>query len=219
MKDFRQAHRHLKQMMTCTGGAIEWSSAHNSRFETTKSTVMDFTCLRSKSCPSMVFQGVPLAPQMTHKFLGVLLDQELQWSHQASSAIAKASKWILAFRRLARPSTGVCPRLMRQLFNVVAVPKMVYAADVWYTPVSKWQGRIRSSGSVGVTGKLASLQRMATLARTGALHSTTTDVLDLHADVLPVELLLSKICHRAYLQLASLASTHPLQKLVYTRAK
>ena len=157
----------------------------------------------------MVLQGVLLAPQATHKFLGVLLDQELWWSHQASSAIAKAL-W---------PSTGICPCLMRQLFNAVAVPKMAYAANIWYTPVSKRQGRTRLSGSVGITGKLVSLQRMAMLAITGALHSTVIDVLDLHADVLPVELLLNKICHWAFLWLASLAPTHPLQKLVYTHAK
>ena len=219
MKDFRQAHRHLKQMMTHTGSAIEWSGVHNSQFEATKSTLMDFTCSRSKLCPPMVFQGVPLAPQATHKFLGMLLDQELQWSHQASGTIAKALKWVLAFWRLARPSTGICPHLMRQLFNTVAVPKMAYAADVWYTPVSKRQGRTRFSGSVGITSKLASLQRMATLTITGALCSTVTDVLDLHADVLPVELLLNKICHWAFLWLVLLAPTHPLQKLVYTRAK
>ena len=100
-----------------------------------------------------------------------------------------------------------------------AVPKMAYAADIWYTPVSKWQGRTQLSGSVGITGKLASLQRMATLAITGALRTTATDVLDLHANVLPVELLLNKICHRAFLWLVLLAPTHPLQKLVYTHAK
>ena len=75
------------------------------------------------------------------------------------------------------------------------------------------------SGSVGITSKLASLQRMATLAITSALCSTTTDVLDLHTDVLPVELLLNKICHRAFLRLVSLPPAHPLQTLVYTYAK
>ena len=29
-KDFRQAHRHSKQMMACMGGTIEWSGVHNS---------------------------------------------------------------------------------------------------------------------------------------------------------------------------------------------
>ena len=49
--------------------------------------------------------------------------------------------------------------------------------------------------------------------------STATDVLDLHADVLPVKLLLNKISHRAFLRLTTLAPTHLLQKLVYTCAK
>ena len=97
-KDFTQAHRRLKQMMTQTGGAIEWSGVHNSCFEATKFTLMDFTHSRSKSHPPMTLQGVSLVPQELHKFLGILLDQELWWNHQASSAIAKASKWVLVFR-------------------------------------------------------------------------------------------------------------------------
>ena len=58
-------------------------------------------------------------------------DQGLQWGPQANYVIAKATKWTLVFRRLACPSTGIQPRLMRQLFNAVMVPKMVYATDVW----------------------------------------------------------------------------------------
>ena len=67
---------------------------------------------------------------------------------------------------------------------------MTYVADVWYTPIYKQQGRMCASSSVGVTGKLVSLQRMATTAITGELCSTATDILDLHAGVLPVGLLL-----------------------------
>ena len=108
---------------------------------------------------------------------------------------------------------------MRQLYNAVAIPKMTYAADVWYTPVNKRVGRLRSSSSVGIMGKLASLQWMATLAITGALRSTATNTLDLHADVLPVKFLLQNICHRAILRMASLPPSHPLHKPVLTRAK
>ena len=88
------------------------------------------------------------------------------------------------------PSAGIWPWLMRQLYNAVAVPRMTYTVDVWYTPIYKQQGRMRTSSSVGVMGKLASLQRMATTAITGALRSTDMDILDLHVGVLPVGLLL-----------------------------
>ena len=87
--DFRQAHQRLKQMIVWPGGAVEWSGTHNSRFEATKSTLLDFTWSKSKPRAPMTLQGVTLALQVTHKFLGVLLDQELQWNHQSSAAIAK----------------------------------------------------------------------------------------------------------------------------------
>ena len=131
----------------------------------------------------------------------------------------KATKWVMAFRWLTHPSAGIWPRLMKQLYNTVAIPKMTYRADVWYTPIYKQKGRSRASGSVGVMGKLALLQRMATTAITGALRSTAMDILDLHVGVLPVGLLLRRICHGAMLCLASLPASHPLHKLAIIRAK
>ena len=76
-KDFQEAHRGICHMMTQAGGAVEWSGAHNSRFEATKSVLVDFTCSKSKQCPPMELSRVILALQPAHKFLGVLLDQEL----------------------------------------------------------------------------------------------------------------------------------------------
>ena len=45
-----------------------------------------------------------------------MLDWELRWNLQATYNIAKSLNWVLAFRWLARPSTGVILRLMRQLY-------------------------------------------------------------------------------------------------------
>ena len=46
-----------------------------------------------------------------------------------------------------------------------------------------------------------------------------TDVLDLHANLLPVELLLHKVCHRAAVQLATLPVNHLLAVPFKTQAK
>src|SRR6266481_3286531 len=119
-KDFGKAHQRLKQMMVWAGSAVEWSGTHNSPFETTKSVLVDFTRSKTVVHPSMMLSGVTLLPQPTHRFLGVQVDHELQWNHQASSTLVKASKWVLAFRHLAQPSTGVHPSLIRQLYNLVA---------------------------------------------------------------------------------------------------
>ena len=79
---------------------------------------------------------------------------------------------------------------MRQLYCVVAIPKMTYAIDVWYTPVHTREGNKRRSGSVGFTNRFQLLQRMASTAITGALCTTANNILDMHAGLWPVELML-----------------------------
>jgi len=51
---------------------------------------------------------------------------------------------------------------------------------------------------------------MATLAITGALRTTPNDLLDVHMGLLPIDLLLKKICHRALVRACSLPITNPV---------
>jgi hypothetical protein len=152
-KTFRKMHAILRSMMTWRGGGITWSKSHNSSFETLKSILVDFIHSKTVDRPPLVLQGITITPQEAHKFIGIILDQELHWNQQADYAIAKAAKWTLAFRRLARPAAGIRPKLMRQLYNSVTMPKMTYTADVWYTPIYKLKGRKKSSSSIHVTRK------------------------------------------------------------------
>ena len=126
---------------------------------------------------------------------------------------------ILLFRRLSKPSTGVHATFMRRLYRAVAIPKITYAADIWFTPLTRKEGQKRLTGSVGVARKLSSLQHLATIAITGAMKTTATEVLEVHADIQPVDILLNDICHRATLRLASLPVSHPLHKPVRTCTK
>src|SRR6266481_7089330 len=85
--------------------------------------------------PAFTTCGTTIEAVPLHKFLGVIFDQELQWSEQAERVTAKATKWSLCTRQLARPATGVSPRQMRQLYQAVAVPSFTYAADIWFMPI------------------------------------------------------------------------------------
>ena len=59
-----------------------------------------------------------------------------------------------------------------------------------------------------------SVQRIATLAITGAICSTASDIMEVHVNLALIELLLHKVCHQAALRLASLLEMHPLHKPV-----
>ena len=43
---------------------------------------------------------------------------------------------------------------MQQMFIAVAIPKMAYAANMWYLPIYQLDGKERRTGSVGVTRQL-----------------------------------------------------------------
>ena len=86
-----------------------------------------------------------------HKFLGVLIDQELCFKENINYTLQKGSKFYLA----------------------VAVPRMLYAADLFLVP-STHQSKVTK----GYINKHARIQRQAALPITGAIKTTATDTLD-----------------------------------------
>jgi ribonuclease HI len=217
--DFETAHNMLVDMMTRPGGGYDWSRDHNSRFETNKFALMDFSMNRHKERPNLLLQGITIKPAQSHRFLGVILDQELRWNKQVDNAIARGTAYVLQLRRLSAATKGIPMKLMRQLYQAIAVPKMLYAADLWFSPVYRDGSDTLQRGSMGVAKKLTTIQRIAALAITGAMRSTATDLLEIHANLLPVTLLLQNTCHRAIVRLTALPDSHPLHPHVRRAAR
>src|SRR6266481_5287310 len=55
-KSFTQAHLKLKSMMLRRDGALGWSKSHNSKFETTKSVLTDFSWSKTVNHPSLTLR-------------------------------------------------------------------------------------------------------------------------------------------------------------------
>ena len=224
-QDFEESTQRLKQMMTRGEGGLQWSKEHNSRFEVNKSAIVHFTRKTSPDPdsehgripmvrPKLMLEGQEVKESNSYKYLGIQLDSQLRWKEQAHRATANATKWLLQYRRLTRPSTGVSSKLMRQLYISVALPKITYGLDVWYTPPTKPAGFTKNTGSVGVLRNLQKIQRLATTAITGTLRSAPTDLIDAHAGLWPMELALMKACHRAMTRMLTLPHSHPLHRIV-----
>jgi len=65
----------------------------------------------------------------THKFLGVLLDDELRFHKHAAYAIGKGERWMSQVRRLSKVTKGMHGTYARRLFYSVALP----ACYTWWT--------------------------------------------------------------------------------------
>ena len=147
-KDFYMTTQTLERMMNREDGGFMWSRTHNSRFEISKLAVLhasrctqlDPANPRKRTAldrPPLRLQDKMVKEVDSYKYLGVHVDSQLRWTVQAQKGVATATKWIMQFRRLTRISTGISIRLMRRLYIAVALPKMTYTLDVWYTPPTK----------------------------------------------------------------------------------
>ncbi|TFY75555.1 hypothetical protein EWM64_g8458, partial [Hericium alpestre] len=130
--NFEATHQTLRDMMTQPGGAIEWSVAHNSHFEFSKLALLNFSPIgSSKKGTTLVLPNAEVEPADSTCYLGVMFDAHLTWKVQYQYAVKKGNVWALALHRLARPSRGMTAQHVRQLYIAVAIPKMLYAIDVW----------------------------------------------------------------------------------------
>jgi ribonuclease HI len=145
----------------------------------------------------------------SYKLLGVLLDNKLNWVKHHDLVQARAVKWTALFKHLNRMTTGVSLNLTRKLYLAVAVPRIIYAADTWYVPSRTPADAQKNISAVGLTKKLASIQRQAAMLISGAMRTTAGDAAEVHADLLPINLLLMNACFRSAARLATLPRTHP----------
>src|SRR5882724_12503250 len=113
----------------------------------------------------------------------------------------------MQYQRLAKMSKGVSAKFMRWFFIAVAIPKMMYAADLFLVP-----GLRVSKGTKGFIGKLAKVQRQALLHITGAMRYAPTDVIDACTDLAPFHLLVESLNYTAATRMATLPRSHPLAK-------
>ena len=217
-KTFTATHRKLGAMMGQLGGTFDWLESHNSGFELTKLALMDYspnpyqestlTISHPRTNRSTTVKSVK-----TYQFLGVLFDPKLKWTAQTEKAARSAEAWINLVRQLARTSTGLLAKAMQQLYVAIAIPKMSYAVDVWYTHPHKANESLKKrTGSIKFIQKLQSVQRRATIAMLGAMRTTASDVLNAHAYLPPPHLLFLTTLNRSARWLVMLPNSHPLYK-------
>ena len=129
---FEEAHDKLTDMMGRAGGVTDWSKTHNSPLEYSKLALIDFTHRNStKKRIPLQLPYRQLEPSPSTKYLGIILDQNLNWKAQRAHAVEKGTKWASQIRRIARPAWGITPKYARRLYISIALPRILYAADVW----------------------------------------------------------------------------------------
>ena len=146
--NLQEACNKLTSIMTRPGEVLEWAKDHEYHFALDKFRLMGLTRKRKpdptrtrkthpKTHPSITLGQHTIKPTATHKFLGILIDQELHFKEHINYALAKGSKYLMQYWWLAKSTKGITAKHMWKYYLTVAVPKMLYAADIFLVPATK----------------------------------------------------------------------------------
>jgi hypothetical protein len=111
VKSYEESNEKLRHMMEKRGGALEWSERHHAEFKLEKTALI---CLSRKRIPdeqnprkttpecrpAITIRKCTIQPSKSHKFLGMIIDKNLNFKEHAAYALAKGTKYALACMRV-----------------------------------------------------------------------------------------------------------------------
>src|SRR6516164_3828452 len=118
---------------------------------------------------SLKLQQHTIKSAETVKFLGININNKLNWKGQVATALAKGQDWVIQFRWLVRMSRGAAASCIHQLYLSIAIPRMLYGADVFLTPQKNLKKKATEyKSNQAAINKLVTVQRQAVIMITGA---------------------------------------------------
>ena len=216
-------------MMERRNRVFNWSCTFSSPLEMNKLALVNFSHLQAKIAEAEKLTPIQPTPKGNKKheltakpqakLLGVLLDSKLNWTAQHEKVRGIVMKFTAAFRRYTKVASGIQPTKVLRLYNAVAIPRITYAADIWYKPPHRQDTKARSTGTVKLTRQLELIQRQAAIAITGAMRTTAGDTAIIHANIKPIVIHLKETVLKSYARFSTRPETHLLHSAIQKTAK
>ena len=83
--------------------------------------------------------GQTILPSKHTRYLGVEIDNELNWKHHISSEIEKCRNLLAIISANVRHTFGPKPKLVRWVYTGVIRPKLLFACQAWANKITAKQ--------------------------------------------------------------------------------
>lgn len=153
-----------------------------------KSEFIRFTRNLKVITPSLKFQDVTISFNDKVKYLGLVFDKKLNWSHHLDYVKEKTFKYIHSIRQFFGRHWGINMKLMKWAYESIILPKMFYASIVWF---HKTQNH-KSGKKTSFMKKLDAIHSAAIRSFSYSFKSTPTLAIEAALGVLPLQESLKK---------------------------
>ncbi|XP_048004470.1 uncharacterized protein LOC125240570 isoform X2 [Leguminivora glycinivorella] len=153
--------------------------------------------------------GTRLTLSKEVKYLGIILDDKLNWSKHLEQKLSKATVAFWQCRRMVGKKWGLAPHIILWLYKMVIMPMISYGAIVWWP-------RTKQTTAID---KLNKTQRLACVATTGCMRTTPTAALEIMLGLLPLHIYIQKEAAATALRLKDLTlwtKLNATHKIIYS---
>jgi ribonuclease HI len=164
--------------------ATIWAKQWKIEFSVQKTKAVIFSRSRNKE-PLRLFidnSQIELVPEF--RYLGIVFDKKLLWTSHIQQQCGKVISLLLKLKAVTKRNWGLPQRTNRFIYQRILEPILLYGCPVWASALDK----------IGTVTLLRRTQRMAALAITGALRTTSTDALLVLSGLKPIDLLARERC-------------------------
>ena len=75
--------------------------------------------------------GFEINPSSSMTYLGIILDQKLNWSLHIKTKVSKAIKWLAMIKPAINYIYGLSPARMLWIYKQILLPRITYGSHVW----------------------------------------------------------------------------------------
>ena len=161
---------------------IEWCSSKGLEISTLKTQVVLWS--NSKNPPrSIIIDNKQIAIQESAIYLGVHIDENLNWNTHIEQKIIKCNNLFNKLKKAIGKKWGLKPKVIKWIYQAIVLPKLSYGSVAWAYNLNKTQVK-----------KLEKFQAQYARAITGANKSTPLLALNTITGLKDIQLHLKQTC-------------------------
>ena len=174
-----------------------WGQENGVIFDKSKTELIHFKDNKSPNTPFINTDKSILAPSGEVKWLGIWLDQKLNFNKHRRQKQASGERLVNMLRSLTSTWKGLPLQQARHIYISAILPTMLWGSEIW------WKNSASQLHSFILT------QNKALRAITGAFKTSPIRALECEAAIPPLPIKLDLLANRFAIRLLSLPTNHP----------
>ena len=162
----------------------KWCEANGLKLNAIKTQIIIFSRKHNHLLPRPIkLHGIDIEFCKTVKYLGITLDNKLNWQQHIHNTTDKCTKILFATRKMIGDRWGLTPDKIIWVYNSIIKPIMTYACVTWAPRILNQSTKMNSLSKPG---------NLSLLMATGAKKSTSQAALHQLFSILPTSIELEK---------------------------